>query len=79
MDFDDTREEAAFRAEARAWLADSAEQKKGGFETWQSRYSGREGWDGLERAKAFQKKKAEAGFAALSWSTEWGGRALPPI
>src|SRR5215468_5090280 len=79
MDFDDTKEEAAFRAEARAWLAKTAEPKKGGFETWQSRYSGREGWDGLERAKAFQKKKAEAGFAALSWSTEWGGRALPPI
>ena len=23
--------------------------------------------------------KAEAGFAALHWPAEWGGRALPPI
>ncbi len=66
MDFDDTREEAAFRAEARAWLAANAEEKNSGFETWQSRYPGREGWDGLERAQAFQKKKAEAGFAGIA-------------
>ena len=79
MDFDDTREEAAFRAEAREWLGAHAEPKRGAFETWQSRYPGREGWDGLERAKAFQSKKAEAGFAALHWPAEWGGRALPPI
>jgi len=79
VDFDDTREEAAFRAEARQWLAANAETKSGAFETWQSRYPAREGFDGLERAKAFQKKKAEAGFAALHWPAEWGGRALPPI
>ena len=79
MDFDDTREEAAFRAEVRQWLAAHAEPKRGAFETWQSRYPGREGWDGLERAQAFQRSKAEAGFAALHWPTEWGGRALPPI
>jgi alkylation response protein AidB-like acyl-CoA dehydrogenase len=79
VDFDDTREEAAFRAEARQWLGAHAEPKRGAFETWQSRYPGREGWDGLERAKAFQSKKAAAGFAALHWPTEWGGRALPPI
>src|SRR5262249_2865491 len=79
MDFDDTREEGAFRAEARAWLHAHAEEKKSGFETWQSRYPGREGYEGLERAKEFQRAKAEAGFAALSWPVEWGGRALPPI
>ncbi len=67
MDFDDTREEAAFRAEVRQWLAAHAEPKRGAFETWQSRYPGREGWDGLERAQAFQRSKAEAGFAALHW------------
>ena len=79
VDFDDTREEAAFRAEVRQWLGAHAEPKRGAFETWQSRYPGREGWDGLERAKAFQRSKAEAGFAALHWPAEWGGRALPPI
>ena len=79
MDFADTREEAALRAEARAWLAANAEPKRGAFETWQSRYAGRDGYEGLDRAKDFQRKKAEAGFAALSWPKEWGGRALPPI
>ncbi|HTG13271.1 MAG TPA: acyl-CoA dehydrogenase family protein, partial [Candidatus Eisenbacteria bacterium] len=79
MDFDDTREEAAFRADVRQWLGAHAEPKRGAFETWQSRYPGREGWDGLERAQAFQRSKAEAGFAALHWPAEWGGRALPPI
>jgi alkylation response protein AidB-like acyl-CoA dehydrogenase len=79
VDFDDTREEAAFRAEVRQWLVAHAEPKRGAFETWQSRYPGREGWDGLERAQAFQRSKAEAGFAALHWPAEWGGRALPPI
>jgi len=79
VDFDDTREEAAFRAEVRQWLGAHAEPKRGAFETWQSRYPGREGWDGLERAQAFQRSKAEAGFAALHWPAEWGGRALPPI
>ncbi len=79
MNFDDTREEAAFRAEARAWLTANAEPKSGAFETWQSRYPGREGFEGLEKAKAFQARKAEAGFAALHWPAEWGGRALPPI
>jgi alkylation response protein AidB-like acyl-CoA dehydrogenase len=79
VDFDDTKEEAAFRQEVRGWLGAHAEPKRGAFETWQSRYPGREGWDGLERAQAFQRKKAEAGFAALHWPAEWGGRALPPI
>ena len=79
MDFNDTREEAEFRQEARQWLGRHAEPKSGAFETWQSRYPGREGYDGLERARAFQARKAEAGFAALHWPAEWGGRALPPI
>ena len=75
MDFTDTREEAAFRAEARAFLAANAEPKSGTFETWQSRF----GDAGLQHAKEFQRKKAEAGFAALSWPVDWGGRGLSPI
>jgi alkylation response protein AidB-like acyl-CoA dehydrogenase len=79
MDFDDTLDEATFRAEARGWLASVAEAKRGAFETWQSRYPGRAGYEGFERAKEFQAKKADAGFAALHWPAEWGGRALSPI
>ena len=75
MDFSDTKEEAAFRAEVRAFLAEHAEPKRGTFETWQSRF----GDEGLTHAKAFQRKKAEAGFAAITWPKEWGGRGLSPV
>ena len=33
----------------------------------------------VARAKAWQGKKYEAGFAAITWPEEFGGRALPPI
>ena len=38
MDFRDTRDEAAFRSAARAWLEKNAEPKRGALETWDSRY-----------------------------------------
>jgi alkylation response protein AidB-like acyl-CoA dehydrogenase len=76
MDFSDTREEAAFRAEARAWLGKNADPKQGSFETWAGRYGES---DGLKRAKDFQSEKAAAGFAALTWPVEYGGRGLTPL
>src|SRR5262249_56276887 len=79
VDFDDTPEEAEFRKEVREWLSVNAEPKSGAFETWQSRYDGRDGYEGLERAKEFQTKKAEAGFAALHWPVEGGGRGMQSI
>jgi alkylation response protein AidB-like acyl-CoA dehydrogenase len=71
MDFSDTPDEAAFRAEARAFLEASAEPKRGAFETWESRHGEAEG---LRRAKEFQRRKAEAGLAAITWPKEYGGR-----
>jgi alkylation response protein AidB-like acyl-CoA dehydrogenase len=71
MDFSDTPEEAAFRAEARAWLEANAEPKRGTFETWQTRYAEAEG---LARARDFQRRKAEAGLAGITWPREYGGR-----
>jgi alkylation response protein AidB-like acyl-CoA dehydrogenase len=71
MDFNDTPEEAAFRAEARSWLEKNAEPKAGGFETWVGRYGEAEG---LRRARDFQQRKAEAGFAAITWPQQYGGR-----
>jgi alkylation response protein AidB-like acyl-CoA dehydrogenase len=72
MDFSDTPEEAAFRAEAHAWLEDNAEPRRGTFETWESRHGEAEG---LRRAKDFQRRKAEAGLAGITWPKEYGGRA----
>jgi alkylation response protein AidB-like acyl-CoA dehydrogenase len=72
MDFSDTKHEAAFRAEARAWLEKNAERKRGAFETWDARY--RDEKDALARAKDYQRRKAEAGFAGITWPKEYGGR-----
>ncbi|HEU5190824.1 MAG TPA: acyl-CoA dehydrogenase family protein [Methylomirabilota bacterium] len=71
MDFNDSKDEAAFRAEARAWLERTAERRAYPGETWKARYGEAEG---LARAKEFQAKKHAAGFAAITWATEYGGR-----
>jgi alkylation response protein AidB-like acyl-CoA dehydrogenase len=76
VDFSDTPAEAAFRADARTWLEVNADAKRGAFETWQTRYPEAEG---LVRAKDFQRRKAEAGLAAITWPREYGGRAGSPI
>jgi alkylation response protein AidB-like acyl-CoA dehydrogenase len=80
MNFDDTPEEAAFRTVARAWIEANAPtelydelagQGFGGSSRGRS--------SGLETAKAWQKKKAEAGWACLNWPKEYGGRGATPI
>jgi acyl-CoA dehydrogenase len=80
MNFDDTPEEAAFRAEARAWIEANApkeleaELKSGGFGN-----NGLKSIDPIAASKAWQKKKAEAGWACLHWPKEYGGRGATPI
>lgn len=80
MDFNDTPEEAAFRAEVRAWIDANApkhlepELKRAGFAS-----SGIESEDPMAAAKAWQKKKAEAGWACLHWPKDYGGAARTPI
>src|SRR5882724_121436 len=76
MDFSDTPEEAGFRGEARAFLQRHAEPRGGMFETWESRYGEAEA---LRRAKDFQRRKAEAGLAGITWQKEYGGRGGTPI
>ena len=71
MDFDDTPDEAAFRAEARAFL-DAHRPRKD-----RARAAPRYGDVGpaeIAAAKHWQAQKAEAGFAGITWATEWGGR-----
>lgn len=80
MNFDDTPEEAAFRAVARAWIDANApkeleaELKQGGFAN-----NGLKSVDPIVVSKAWQKKKAEAGWACLHWPKEYGGRGATPI
>ena len=72
MDFDDTPQEAAFRAEVRAFLAANAEPKEPGHAEGYRTSQAAAG--ALARAKAWQAKKAAAGYVGITWPREWGGR-----
>ena len=80
MNFDDTPQEAAFRAEAKAWIAANApkqyedELRKASLGRTELKNANM-----LEVAKAWQKKKADAGWACLHWPKEYGGRGSSPI
>ena len=80
MNFDDTPQEAAFRATARAWIDANAPRE---FEAELSKASlGRiklRKHDIVEVAKAWQKKKSEAGWACLHWPREYGGRGASAV
>ena len=76
MDFDDTPQEAEFRAEIRAWLERNAERKRTARESFRGRYGEQEA---LRLAKEWQAKKAEAGYAAITWPKEFGGLGGTPI
>ena len=80
MDFDDTPQEAAFRAEARAWLEGNAIPKghpddfSAGM--WSSDYS-EETY--VKRCREWQGVLAGAGWAGITWPREVGGRGGRPI
>ena len=71
MDFNDTQEEAKFRTEVRSWLEKNAKQRDP--EAAKVGRSEKSEADRLVRAKEWQAKKAEAGYAAITWPTEFGG------
>src|SRR4051794_14846668 len=77
MDFNDSPEEAVFRAEARAFLDANARRKDDAKEVWRPRYIERPHMVGP--AKEWQAKKYDAGFAGITWPTTWGGRGGTPI
>ncbi len=80
MDFEDTPEEAAFRKEVRAWIDANApkhleaELRRANFGS-----NGVVSEDPIAAGKAWQKKKADAGWACLHWPKEYGGGARTPI
>lgn len=78
MDFNDTPSEAEFRAQARRWLEANAAPRA----TLGSEYESlgeRVGEAELAEAKAWQKKKADAGWACIHWPRAYGGRDATPI
>src|SRR6185437_4933616 len=80
MNFDDTPQEAAFRAEARAWIAANAPKQ---YEDELKKASlGRtelKGANILQVAKAWQKKKADSGWDCLHRPKACGGRGATTI
>jgi alkylation response protein AidB-like acyl-CoA dehydrogenase len=73
MDFNDSPEEAEFRETARAWLKANAPKPVTG------RGSSIRHADLMAEAKAWQAKKASAGYAQITWPKEWGGGGGTPI
>jgi alkylation response protein AidB-like acyl-CoA dehydrogenase len=70
MDFRDTPEEAVFRAEVREWLRDTLTETW--FEDPDPRPRDPERSEELRRW--WQRQLYDAGWAGLTWSTDYGGR-----
>jgi alkylation response protein AidB-like acyl-CoA dehydrogenase len=70
MDFRDTPEEAAFRAELRTWLEENIPQG------WKEAGPGR-GRSDEAVSREWSKKLYDAGYAGLTWPREYGGQGAP--
>ncbi len=80
MDFTDSREEAAFRTEVRAWLdANAPTYLKPHLESSGFGNTNTGSYDLMTEAKNWQRKKADAGWACIQWPKEYGGRGASPI
>ncbi|MDE3117169.1 MAG: acyl-CoA dehydrogenase family protein, partial [Pseudomonadota bacterium] len=76
MDFEDTAEEATFRAEVRKWLDVNASAMPAGAGVSAAERSDKKF---LAASKAWQAKKAAAGYARITWPKEVGGYGGTPI
>ncbi|MBL8771087.1 MAG: acyl-CoA dehydrogenase family protein, partial [Phenylobacterium sp.] len=74
MDFNDSPEEAAYRAEVRKWLEANAPKASVGGDDLEGGTK-----DTMAASKAWQAKKAAAGYAQITWPKEWGGPGGTPI
>ena len=69
MDFADSPEEADFRSRARAWLDANAPVRTPPVSLEQE----------LAAARSWQAKKAQAGYACITWPKDWGGGGGTPM
>ncbi|MGN6499607.1 MAG: acyl-CoA dehydrogenase family protein, partial [Tsuneonella sp.] len=65
MDFNDTPEEAAYRAKVREWLTANSDALG---QPWS-----------VAAAKAWQKRKYDAGYVGITWPKAVGGQARPAM
>jgi alkylation response protein AidB-like acyl-CoA dehydrogenase len=75
VDLDDTQEQAAYRAEARAWLDEHKSEAPvltgpGALQDESEIIAARRAWQG---------KLAEGGLAGVTWPKDFGGQGLGPI
>ena len=66
MDFEDTPEEATYRAQVRAWIEankDALPATRGGRDA-----------ESVPAAKAWQKRKYDAGYVGITWPKAVGGQ-----
>jgi alkylation response protein AidB-like acyl-CoA dehydrogenase len=70
MNFDDSPEDARFRAEVRKWLEEHAERRSGHGD-WSNDHQHP---DYVTRCRAWQHTLYTGGWGAISWPVEYGGR-----
>lgn len=76
MDFDETPEEAAFRAECRAFLSQHGKAKAPGSTQVTMSTLAEDELVHVKECRDWQRVKADAGWAGLTWPVEFGGRGL---
>lgn len=83
MDVEDTPEELALRADARAWLDANAERlpEVGGLDELRTHRAHDEASDEalVAENRAWQRRKAAAGWLVPHWPERHGGRGLSPL
>ena len=76
MDFEETPEEAAWRAECRAFLSQHGSEKAADQMTLTMSTMAEDELAHVQACRDWQRTKAEAGWAGLTWPVEYGGRGL---
>ena len=73
MDFDDSKEEAAFREEVRAWMKQHAPEREPGQLSTSHSFSD---FDEIfvTEGKRWQRRIYDGGWAGITWPVEYGGR-----
>jgi alkylation response protein AidB-like acyl-CoA dehydrogenase len=80
VDFEDTAEETAFRAEARAWLEANAIPKGHADDFSAGMFSSDLGEQTyVKRCREWQGRLADGGWAGITWPRDYGGRGGRPI
>src|ERR1700738_806245 len=78
MDFDDTPEEAAFRAAAREWLAPTAKPVDAAAGHRRNPW-GDDEEEHVRSCKEWQRTLYDGGWAGITWPREYGGRGASAI